>query len=388
MKKNKVLISYHYFPHYRLPIFKKLVNSNDYEYRFLSGQETDISIRLISQADMLENNINWIKVKNYWFYKKKFLWQEKIISECVFGDYDAVIFIANPYIISTLIAIIAAKFFKKKVLLWGHGTFRNKKRDFFKKMFYLLADGVMLYGNWARNNMIKLGFEPNKLFVIYNSLDYENQINKRKQLDYKKIQKEKETLFKNSELPLLLFIGRLTFRKELNKLISIIKKFKESGYPVNLLIVGDGESRINLENETATQKTKTFVHFYGETYDETTISHLIAMADICVSPGDVGLTAMHSMTYGTPVITHDNPYMQMPEFEAIIPGKTGDFYQYGSQQDLYDKIKNWLEKAKDQREEIRQNCFTIIDNFYNPLSQKLAIEQALDSLFRTEPCDD
>lgn len=380
--KNKILISYHYFPHYRLPVFKELNRSQSYKYWFISGEETDVSIRLIKQAEMSENNINWIKTRNYWFYKKKFLWQEKIVSESIFGNYDVIVFLANPYIISTSIAIIVAKILKKKVLLWGHGTFRNKKRDSLKKIFYSLADGVMLYGNWAKNNMVRLGFKPDKLFVIYNSLDYEQQIKIRDMLDYSRIETEKKLLFQNHELPVLLFIGRLTFRKKLDYLISIVKIFKESDFPVNLLIVGDGESKTGLENEVTKQKVNNFVHFYGETYDEITISRLIAMADVCVSPGDVGLTAMHAMTYGTPVITHNNPYMQMPEFEAIIPGKTGDFYQFGSQQDLFEKIKNWLEKFQYRREEIRENCFSIIDNFYNPIFQKQAIEQALDFLVK------
>ena len=44
--------------------------------------------------------------------------------------------------------------------------------------------------------------------------------------------------------------------------------------------------------------------------------------DITVSPDKVGLTAIHSMAYGRPVITHDNMDRQGPEVEAVIPGRT------------------------------------------------------------------
>ena len=62
---------------------------------------------------------------------------------------------------------------------------------------------------------------------------------------------------------------------------------------------------------------------YGETFDEAEISKLLNHADLCVSPGNVGLTAMHALAYGVPVATHNDFKNQMPEFEAITPGKTG-----------------------------------------------------------------
>ena len=42
------------------------------------------------------------------------------------------------------------------------------------------------------------------------------------------------------------------------------------------------------------------------------------MSDLTVSPGNIGLTAIHSLSYGTPVCSHSNFNNQMPESEAII----------------------------------------------------------------------
>lgn len=59
-----------------------------------------------------------------------------------------------------------------------------------------------------------------------------------------------------------------------------------------------------------------------------TNAEFIYNADLCVSPGNVGLTAMHSLVFGCPVITHNCFEWQMPEFEAIQPGITGDFLRW------------------------------------------------------------
>ena len=82
-------------------------------------------------------------------------------------------------------------------------------------------------------------------------------------------------------------------------------------------------------------------------------------------PGDIGLSAIHSLTYGTPVITHDNFKLQGPEHEAIEQGSSGDFYEFQNYDDLKSKIKNWLEKTRDKKLDII-NCREKIDKYYNP----------------------
>ena len=44
VETKKVLIVYHYFAHYRLPIMKELANENSVEFSFLSGDTSDINI--------------------------------------------------------------------------------------------------------------------------------------------------------------------------------------------------------------------------------------------------------------------------------------------------------------------------------------------------------
>ena len=55
----------------------------------------------------------------------------------------------------------------------------------------------------------------------------------------------------------------------------------------------------------------------GECYSEETNAKLIYNADLCVAPGNIGLTAIHVMMFGCPAITHNDFKWQMPEFEAI-----------------------------------------------------------------------
>ena len=78
---------------------------------------------------------------------------------------------------------------------------------------------------------------------------------------------------------------------------------------------------------------------------------------------------MHSLVYGTPIITHNNFKNQMPEFEAIKNDISGSFFEENSVDDLSEKIKIWTYKTVLKRNEIRNNCYKIIDDKYNPFFQ-------------------
>ena len=119
------------------------------------------------------------------------------------------------------------------------------------------------------------------------------------------------------------------------------------------------------------------IWFYGECYDEKVNAMLIYNADLCVSPGNVGLTAIHSMVFGTPVISHNAFSWQMPEFEAIVPNMTGAFYVYNNQESLVDSISQWFRDNKNKRDEIREKCYKEIDDNWTPVYQMRVIKENL-----------
>ena len=122
------------------------------------------------------------------------------------------------------------------------------------------------------------------------------------------------------------------------------------------------------------------VTFLGAVYDEELIASLLWNADLCISPGNVGLTALHSMAYGTPVATHNDFAEQMPEYEAIIEGLTGFFFDRNSVDDLEKKLINWFGRKDYDREEIRRRCIARIESKYTPSEQVKVFRRAMNRL--------
>ena len=55
----------------------------------------------------------------------------------------------------------------------------------------------------------------------------------------------------------------------------------------------------------------------------------------------------------------------MPEVEAITEGFNGFLFRENDVSDLTSKIEIWFQNNHD-REKIREQCYQIIDKYYNP----------------------
>lgn len=248
---------------------------------------------------------------------------------------------------------------------------RDLQKKWLKRCFFGLADGTFLYSNYAKKVAITQGNNPDKLWVIHNSLDYERHMEIRDNIRSSDIYKKQF----NNNAPILIFIGRLTKVKKLNQIIEAVAQLKEKGEVYNIVFVGDGSERNSLEK--LAHKCNIRVWFYGSCYDEVENARLIYNADLCVSPGNVGLTAIHAMTFGTPVLSHSNFVNQMPEFEAIIEGKTGAFFYENSIESIAKCISSWFNQQDYDRNKIREDCYEEIAASWTPRFQMEVLRTTL-----------
>lgn len=300
-------------------------------------------------------------------------WQNGAIR-LLWSDYTDLFTTGTHYCLSAWVILLLAPLFGKRVYLWSHGAYGDERG--LKKWLTIWkmkrATGSLLYGNHAKKLLMEWGVPEEKLHVFYNSLAYDEEMKVRKTLTSSAFYQDH---FHN-DLPNLVFIGRLIADKKLDMIIRAMMILRDKGIKMNMTYIGDGPKKAELEALVQESGLKDNVWFYGACYDEKQISQLIYNADLCVSPGDIGLTAIHSMTFGTPVITHNDFSHQGPEFEAIDDGRTGTFYQVNDVDDLANCIQTWLNNGLN-REQIRQNCYEVIDNKYNPHRQVEMIRKVI-----------
>lgn len=366
---SKLCIIYNTAPRYREAIFRAIDEEYDCDWYF-GETKTDIKEMDVS----LLKNVSYYKTIGN---RTKLFWQCGMLK-CLFSrKYDRYLYLAETRSLATWVFVVLAHYLfpKKKIYSWSHGFYGKESKLQLKleSWRYNLQNGAFVYGNYARNLMIENGICAEKLYTIHNSLHYSEQLELRKKMTPTGIYKEHF----GSDAPIIVFIGRLTKVKQLNLLLLALDLLNKKGERYNLVFVGDGSERKMLEEIVIEKRLEEQVWFYGACYDEATNASLIFNADLCVAPGNVGLTAMHTMVFGTPVISHNDFKWQMPEFEAIKPGETGDFFERENVNSLADAISRWFTDKSDKRDEVREACYKEIDTQWTPEFQMRVISSVI-----------
>lgn len=365
---NKVCIISITASHYRKSIYKMMEELLGCSFIF--GIDESSVKRL--DTSILSHSID---IKNSYIGNTNWYTQKGLIR--LTKDFDTIINDLGIFCLSAWWLLIVSKFRKKKIYHWDHGWYGREGfvKKWIKRLYFGLSDGAFIYGNYARDLMIKNGFEANKLHVIHNSLDYDKQLIIRRKLISSDIYQKH---FSNNN-PVICFIGRLTEVKRLDILLEAVSVLRKRGEDYNIVLIGDGEMRDSLTQKIRLLDLTKKVWLYGACYNEEENANLIYNADLCVAPGNIGLTAMHAMTFGCPCITHNDFPWQMPEFEAIKEGVTGAFFEHNNVNSLADTISNWFKSHKDDRENVRKACYKEIAENWTPEYQINILKKVINA---------
>lgn len=377
-KKPLVLFLNNIAPLYRQNVWTKYLESEKIELHFFFGEESSTGIKTIDfNEHQLKPHAHKINILNNFYIKQYLVWQNFNIFNWIKKKPQTIILLGEFNIISNWIISFFAKLNNIEIVSKGHGMYGNEKglKLLARKAFLKICNKHLVYEKHGKSILSDNGIDPDSIHILFNSLDYEKQKKYRNLIpDLNKL--EILHFFDKPELPTLIFIGRLTKIKKLELIIDAIKLI-QNDTPINLLIVGNGSEKSNLEKLASENLNSDCYHFYGESYDEAVNNNLIAVSDLCVSPGNVGLTAIHSLSYGTPVCTHSNLMEQMPEAEAILDGINGILFEQNDVESLKDAITSWINKTHN-RQKVRENCYKVIDEYYNPNYQKKVIENLIE----------
>lgn len=342
-------------PHYRYPIFRLM--GENLPCCFYIGDKGETPIKTF-KYELLEGYQKTLR--NIFFHH--FYWQKGSLH-LIFKSYKYYILDGEPYCLSSWFILLFARLLNKKTIAWTHGWYgrETKGKRILKKIFYSLHDKLMLYNDYSIKLMIEEGFSPSKLYCIANSMNSDEEKKLRESITNTLIYQDHF----NNNSPTIIYCGRIQKRKKIEMIIDSIKLLKDEGIQANVIIIGKDSEDVNIDNYAKELGVYNQIWMYGPCYDDKTLGELFYNANICVSPGNVGLTAIHALTFGCPVITHGNFPYQMPEFEAIKPGLTGDFFEQGNIFDLKEKIKIWIAKTPQERDMARTAAFEEIDSKWN-----------------------
>ncbi len=170
----------------------------------------------------------------------------------------------------------------------------NKIGWFYNNLFYNAADVVISPSQFAKKELLTHGVtRPIKVIPVGVSFNVTNS---------KKNSSKKFPLAKSY----FLFIGRISFEKNIDKLIESFYKFFQSDNKHMLVIVGDGPAREKLEALTKGYKLDKRVLFMGQIPHETLMNSNIikdAIAFVTASTSEnQPISILETLLFGLPII--------------------------------------------------------------------------------------
>ncbi|OIQ23504.1 glycosyltransferase family 4 protein [Lacinutrix sp. MedPE-SW] len=281
---KKILFITQKLKHYRVPILN-LISSNE---------NIDLTVAH-SGKKTIQKNINF---KELIIPQKKigpfYLQGDNFVKLC--NSFDVVVVMCYLQNISYM-QLQFLKNRKFKLIYWGIGVkaSQNSKFDsptilnYFRYFIARKADAMIFYSDYAKNKHVARKINPNKLFVMQNTIEVQEQIN--------------TEVDKNC----ILFVGTLNKSK---KIFLLFEAYKEAlilykDLPL-LKIVGDGEDYLEAKKWVVDNNLENKIILYGAIYEQIELEKLFKSALATISPGQAGLSVLSSFAYGAPFITSSN----------------------------------------------------------------------------------
>lgn len=349
--------------HYRRSVYAILDNQNSVEFSFASDPRPYSGIASLQPSE----------VKRHIFSPNlrigPFTFQRRLARAIAYSDFNAVILTGDPRILSNWVVGLLARIKGIKVYFWTIGWHRPEKglKRVLRFAFYRVANFLLLYGELGKTIGMQLGFPPNRMCVIGNSIGVPDSL-------------ELDTDFhlpgKRSDVLWLGAVVRLTKAKNLQFLLDAVQLLRAAGEDARVIFVGEGPEREYLE-EKARELGVPLV-LIGAVYGRRNLERIYSLIDITVVPSSIGLTAIQSLTFGVPVISDDCQYSQMPEWEALVPGDTGEVYTRGSTVALAEAIRRLRDSLRASPDRVELRCRSEIQSNWSPESQAQRILEALE----------
>lgn len=142
-----------------------------------------------------------------------------------------------------------------------------------------------------------------------------------------------------------LFIGRMVPAKKPELVLRAFARFAPQMPGSRLSMVGSGPLEDSLKAQASELGVAGQTEFLGHVSDLSRLSILFGESAACLSPGYVGLSAIQSFSFGTPMLIADNE-PHAPEIAAIKDGENSLFFKSDDEVNFGETMQRvWNERA-------------------------------------------
>lgn len=361
----RVLIVQRIIPPYRIRLFETMARTENLDLALAYGQP---SAQSALQSVESPADVAYYPLKNRFFGpNERAVWSTGLLGLIIRRRFDVAIAEFNPRILSNVVACLVSRVTGKPFVWWGHGLSPGSRDDDWITRFRIWlirqSSAVILYEDGMAKRLATLGVASSKIFVARNTIDTEA------------IEQVRASSYPAGRFRIL-YTGRLVSGKKLHLLVNSFARIRsEIDSNIRLTILGDGPERSRIEKSVSDLGIGDYVEVISATYDEGELSEYFNSALISVTPGYVGLSVIHSLAYGVPVVTTTGE-SHSPEFAALSSGFNAELIPSDSEEELATTILR-LVNDLDTLEAYHRNALKTASKWDGVENMVLSFQQAI-----------
>lgn len=378
MKKKVILLTEIISP-YRIPVFNEIAKELGGGFLALFFSET---------VREREWKVNKAAIKfNYKVLPSVSFRRKKDYFPCFFSptlfytliqNSPEVIIIGGYHHPSSLLAIIYAKLFRKRVILWCESNKYEQRsyhplKEAYKRWYVKNCNAYIAPGKASCEYLVSLGAENRIIYIAPNAVDndYFNQA-------CSKYRQNKEALKKSRNYPdkIILYVGRLIDKKGIFDLLKAFQIISDKQSDIGLLLVGSGEKEKHYKDFCKNNQIKNI--FFTGFLQQEELPLYYGLSDVFVLPTHSdpwGLVLNEAMACGLPVISSDAAGGAQ---DLIIHRENGYIFKMGDINKLVGCLKDIL---GDEQKRTKMGDYSLgIIKGYSPLRCAQGFIQAIKEI--------
>lgn len=252
----------------------------------------------------------------------KFVYFNGFPFKAMFCKRNAIIHFADFKYLSLYCCLFIKLLSGARLYLHGQGGYKKNSRiqSLVYTLFILFTNGYICYNKYCADQLKKKvpAFLHKKIHHVDNTLYLETVPDVNRSYSNK-----------------IAFIGRLRPRSGLEELLEAVCLVRKEIPDVTVEIVGSGPD----DYVSELRNKYDFARFHGAIYSENEIQDALADCAVGAYGGDAGLSVVHYMALGLPVVVHSKIESHMgPEPAYVIDNHNGLLFERSNINDLSNKM--------------------------------------------------
>jgi glycosyltransferase involved in cell wall biosynthesis len=302
--------------HYREAVYQRLrtmLQKDGIELQLLVGEPTPNEKKKQDQA-----RLEWpVRLKTHYFFNYRACWLP-------FARYarnaDMVIVGHENKMLYNLWLMFFGR--PRRLAFWGHG--RNMQsarpdglRERFKRWTINKVDWWFAYTDSSAALVHSVGFPGSRITVVDNAIDTRELMRHCDAVTETDRQRLRASLG-FSDGPIGIYVGSLYTEKRLDFLLDAARRIRAQLPRFQLIVVGAGPDQNVIEDAAA---RNAWIYYAGPLQGRRK-AEMLALADVMLNPGLVGLGILDSFVSGSPMFTTDCG-LHSPEISYMVDGHNG-----------------------------------------------------------------